>query len=88
MVRSEGAKALRSKLFVSIRYFNKNAVLMSGYSLNKTIDVPYQWREVILPLKPKKAAVRYAEVWFIKFQDADTTGLTNHPVYVSDVKLK
>jgi hypothetical protein len=88
MMRSEGAEILRSKLFIMIRYFNKNGVLLNGNSLDKTIDVPYQWKEVILPLKPKKAATRYAEVWFVKFQDADTTGLTNHPIYVSDVKLK
>ncbi len=87
MIRSEGREKVRSTLLASIRYFDEHGVLIGAFD-DKKFEVPYQWTKVSLSLAPKKKATKYAEVWFIKFQDADSTGKVNHPVYLSSVAIE
>ncbi len=87
MIRSDGREKVRSILFITIRYYDEHGVLTEEFTY-KRIEVPYRWTKASFPLVPKKKAIKYAEVWFIKYQDADKTGKVNHPVYLSGVGIK
>jgi len=87
MLRSDGDTSIRSKLLINLRYFDKNGIHVESGGWNVS-DAPYEWKRIIVPVAPKNNNVSYAEAWFIKYQDADSSGEVNHPVYVSAVSIQ
>ena len=87
MLKSDGGGKLRSKLLVNFRYFDANGLYLESNGWN-VFDAPYEWKKVSVQVLPKNKNAVYAEAWFVKYRDADSTGKVNHPVYVSDVEVR
>ena len=86
-VKSFGMGQAHSVLWVSIRYFDEHGVFVDSTG-GDTFVVPNQWKEISISLISAKHESVYAEVWFVKFEDADKTGDTIHPIYVSGIEIK
>ncbi len=86
-MKSFGRAQQYSVLWVSIRYFDKHGVFVDSTG-GDTFGVPNQWKEISIPLISAKHESVYAEVWFVKFEDADKTGETIHPIYISSIDIK
>lgn len=85
--KSFGMAKKQSVLWVSVRYFDEHGVFIDSTG-GDTFDVPSQWQEISIPLTSTKQESVYAEVWFVKYEDADKTGETIHPVYLSGITVK
>jgi hypothetical protein len=83
-IQSFGLHQKHSVLWVAIRFYDRHGVLIdeTGGDRFEALD---QWRQVSIFLETTKANAAYAEVWFVKFEDADQTGGTIHPVYLSGI---
>ena len=87
MLKSDGGEKLRSQLLVNFRYFDANGLHLESNGWN-VFDAPYEWKKVSVQVIPKNKNAVYAEAWFVKYRDADSTGEVNHSVYVSDVEIR
>ena len=68
-VRSAHRDGLGSTLWTEVRYFNKQGVNIdkaNGYSE----AAPADWSQRTIVLSPQKPGVAYAEIWFVKYENA------------------
>ncbi len=85
-VRKSLQDTRQNLLWVSVRYYDRHGVRVH-MGAGTRITVSERWSKNIIPFEPQ-ASVKYAEVWFVKFQDADQTGEHPHAFYVSGLALE
>lgn len=85
-MRSDGQMSERSVLWIGVRYYNQQGLLIAS-SGGKQWPVPNNWTQGTIMLAPTHPETAYAEVWLVKYRDAEPEGDVDHAIYVADFRL-